>query len=290
MINRASGINKEIKNIVPVILAGGLGTRMRASSPKALANLLENPMIFYSISALLNTKKYFNTHRGGNYRVFIDKIGIVVGHSGELVKNYILKEKRFKIKRMSFDFITQEKYLGTGDAALKAVDTLNSYDDNAELLFLPCDMPLIGEDVFEDMIKFHLDNKNDLTVLSFSADNPYSYGRILKDKKGYVKEIIEENELANFPESVKKTNEVNSGVYAVKLGCLKRLIKLIKPDNIKKEYYLTDIAKIFFKNGLRVMPFNSFKKDEFIGVNSKPDLLNAQSLMQKRVISKVNRQ
>lgn len=279
--------NKEIKNIVPIILAGGLGTRMSTGSPKALSNLSENPMIFYSISALLGARKAFNMDRGYKYRTILSKIGIVIGHKGELVKNYVLKEKRFKAKGVSFDFTMQEECLGTGDAALKALDMLDSYNDNTELLFLPCDMPLIETETFKDVIKFHLDNKNDLTTLSFLTDNPYSYGRILKDKKGYVKEIIEENELVNYPESVKKINEVNSGVYVVKLGYLKRLIKLIKPDNVKQEYYFTDIAKIFFKDGLKVVPFNSFKKDEFIGVNSKSDLLNAQDLMQKKVIQRL---
>lgn len=279
--------NQVIKNIIPIILAGGLGTRMKSENPKALSYLLENHLIFYPIEALLDARRYFNLHRGGEYRVFIDKIGVVMGYKGELIKEYLLKEKRFKENKISFDFAVQEKYLGTGDAALKALDMLNVYDDDTELLFLPCDMPLIEADTFKDLIKFHLDGGNDLTVLSFSADDPYSYGRILRDKKGYIGKIVEENELAEYPESVGKINEVNSGVYVVKLGYIRKLIGLIKPDNMKKEYYLTDIAEIFVNNNLKVMPFKSPKKDEFIGVNSRADLLNAQGFMQKRVVKKL---
>ena len=279
-------MNKEIKNIVPIILAGGLGTRMKSEDPKALSPLLENPLIFYTVEALINTRRTFNTHRGYKYRIIIDKIGIVIGHKGELVKQYVLKEKRFKVKGLSLDFATQEKYLGTGDAALKALEMFASYNNNDEihLLILPCDMPLIEAKTVECLIKFHLDNESDLTVLSVEVENPYSYGRILKDKNGYVKEIIEENELKGYSEELAKIKEINSGIYAVKLKHLKRLIKKIKPNNLKKEYYLTDIIHIFFEEGLKTMCYKSFAKDEFIGVNSRLDLLNAQRLLQKRVV------
>ena len=109
-------MNKEIKNISVAVLAGGLGTRMKSEEPKALSALLENPLIFYTVEALINTRRAFNIYRGYKHRVIIGKIGIVIGHKGESVKNYILKEKRFKVKGVLFDFAEQEKYLGTGDA------------------------------------------------------------------------------------------------------------------------------------------------------------------------------
>ncbi len=280
-------MNKEIKNISVAVLAGGLGTRMKSDEPKALSALLENPLIFYAVEALINTRRAFNVYRGYKNRVIIDKIGIVIGYKGESVKNYILKEKRFKVKGVLFDFAEQKRYLGTGDAALKASDMFTPADDESSLLILPCDMPLIEAKTFEDLIKFHLDNENDLTVLSVKAENPYSYGRILKDKNGHVKEIVEENELANYPKSVGEIKEINSGVYVVKLNHLKRLIKKIKPDNLKKEYYFTDIVKIFFENGLKTVCYTSFHKDEFIGVNSKLDLLDAQKALQKRVLRRL---
>ena len=280
-------MKKDIKNISVAVLAGGLGTRMKSGEPKALSALLENPLIFYGVEALINTRKAFNVYRGYKHRVIINKIGIVIGHKGELVKNYILKEKRFKAKGVLFDFAEQKKYLGTGDAVLKALDMFPATDDESSLLILPCDMPLIETKTFEDLIKFHLDNENDLTVLSVKVENPYSYGRILKDKKGHVKEIVEENELVNYPENVREIKEINSGVYVVKLNHIKRLIKKIKPDNLKKEYYFTDIVNIFFEDGLKTMCYNSFNKDEFIGVNSKPDLLDAQKMLQKRVLRRL---
>ena len=280
-------MNKEIKNISVAVLAGGLGTRMKSEEPKALSALLENPLIFYTVEALINTRKAFNVYRGYKHRVIIDKIGIVIGYKGESVKNYILKEKRFKVKGVLFDFAEQEKYLGTGDAALKALNMFTSAAGESSLLILPCDMPLIETKTFEDLIKFHLDNENDLTVLSVKAENPYSYGRILKDKNGHVKEIVEENELANYPKNIGEIKEINSGVYVIKLNHLKRLIKKIKPDNLKKEYYFTDIVNIFFENGLKTMCYTSFHKDEFIGVNSKLDLLDAQKALQKRVLRRL---
>ena len=277
--------NKKIKNIGAVLLAGGMGTRMKSENPKALSDLLENPLIFYTVKSLMDAGKKFNVGRGiSKRRVLFDKIGTVTGHKGELVRNYLLKEKRFKKKGLSLDFCVQEKYLGTGDAAKKALDMFPEDAKEEDIIILPCDMPLIKPETFIETIKFHLDNDNDLTVLSVEVENPYSYGRILTDKKGYAEKIVEEKELCDYPPEVSLIKEINSGVYIVKLNLLRKFIGRIKPNNRKKEYYLTDIVDIFYKAGLKTVCYKSCNAKEFTGVNSKIDLMNAQKILQKRLI------
>ncbi len=277
--------NKKIKNIGAVLLAGGMGTRMKSEDPKALSGLLENPLIFYTIKSLIDAGKEFNVRRGiSKYGVFLDKIGTVIGHKGELVKNYVLKEKRFKRKGLFLDFSVQERYLGTGDAAKKALDMFPEDAEEEDIIILPCDMPLIKPETFIETIKFHLDNDNDLTVLSVEVENPYSYGRILTDKKGYVEKIVEEKELCDYPPDTALIKEINSGVYIIKLNLLRKFIGRIKPNNRKKEYYLTDIVDIFYNAGLKTVCYKSCNAEEFTGVNSKIDLMNAQKILQKRLI------
>ena len=277
--------NEKIKRIGAVLLAGGLGTRMKSEEPKALSGLLENPLIFYSVKSLIDAGKEFNVRRGtGKYGVFLDKIGTVIGHKGELVKNYVSKEKRFKRKGLSLDFSVQERYLGTGDAAKKALDMFPKGADETDIIILPCDMPLIKPETLIETIKFHFDSCNDLTVLSVEAENPYSYGRILTDKKGYVEKIVEEKELRDYPPDTALIKEINSGVYIIKLNLLRKFIGRIKPDNRKKEYYLTDIVGIFYNEGLKTACYKSCRPEEFAGVNSKADLMNAQRILQKRLI------
>ena len=277
--------NKKIKNIGAVLLAGGMGTRMKSENPKALSGLLENPLIFYTVKSLMDAGKEFNVRRGiSKNRVLLDKIGTVIGHKGELVRNYLLKEKRFKKKGLSLDFCVQEKYLGTGDAAKKALDMFPKDAKEEDIIILPCDMPLIKPETFIETIKFHLDNDNDLTVLSVEVENPYSYGRILTDKKGYAEKIVEEKELCDYPTEISLIKEINSGVYLIKLNLLRKFIDRIKPNNRKKEYYLTDIVDIFYKAGLKTACYKSCNAKEFTGVNSKIDLMNAQKILQKRLI------
>ncbi len=298
---------KPHRNIGAVILAGGLGTRMQSEIPKALAGLLENPLIFYPFMSVTGARKEFNGRAGlCPYRVFLNKIITVIGYHGELVKKYILNEERFKKKGFSLEFAVQEKYLGTGDAVKKAVSLFSekksrrdtkgaSAAENAggicgqvpetDILILPCDMPLMKYETLVRAIKFHLENDNDLTVLSSIAEDPYSYGRILRDEKGFAEKIIEEKELCDYPPETAGIREINSGVYIVKLNLLKRFIGRIKPENRKKEYYFTDIVNIFYKAGLKTLCWTSENSEEFAGVNSKTDLFNAQKVLQKRLIN-----
>ncbi|MHB1661572.1 MAG: bifunctional UDP-N-acetylglucosamine diphosphorylase/glucosamine-1-phosphate N-acetyltransferase GlmU [bacterium] len=267
---------KKIKNIGAVVLAGGLGTRMKSDDPKALADLLENPLIFYTIESLINA--------GNEQGILLNKIGTVIGHKGELVKKYILEEKRFKKKGLSLDFAVQKSYLGTGDAALKGLDMFPEDAKETDIIILPCDMPLIKPETYAEMIKFHSGGDNDITILSAETKIPYSYGRVLRDGKGFAEKIIEEKELCDYPPETAKINEINSGVYIVKLNSLRKFIKKIKPDNRKKEYYFTDLINIFYKAGLKAVCYKACASEDFSGVNSKLDLLNAQKLLQNRLI------
>ena len=275
---------KKIRNIGAIILAGGLGTRMKSENPKALSVLLENPLIFYAIKSLMLTEDKFNAGSIAETKVKLDKIVTVIGHKGDLVKNYIENEKRFKIKGLSFDFAVQEKYLGTGDAVKKGLEVFKDDAEETDVIILPCDMPLITDETFAETVKFHISNNADLTVLSVDAKNPYSYGRILRDKKDCVKKIIEEKELCDYPQKTALIKEINSGVYVVRLNLLKQFINNIKPDNRKKEFYFTDIVDIFYRAGLQTLCFKTGDEEECAGVNSKYDLLNAQKIMQKRLI------
>ncbi|MHB1679835.1 MAG: bifunctional UDP-N-acetylglucosamine diphosphorylase/glucosamine-1-phosphate N-acetyltransferase GlmU [bacterium] len=393
-------INKTNKtnNYTAVILAGGLGIRMRSDTPKGLVPILEKPMIYYIISELLKINdstginninnsgmplpsdkrmisadninnsccidridkidnKYNNNSTG-----IIDRIIIVIGHKGEQIKDYIQNEHFFKNCGITIDFAVQDKYLGTGDAAkqaaklLKSISKNNSNSKNSEysaknnngtinnnkannsainddgktnssaknneitnnndniinndiilndiinhdaitnggnagnILILPCDTPLITKDTLYKLIKFHNESDDDLTILSFETENPFSYGRILKDDKNFVKSIIEQQEIAKHPDNnaLQNIKEVNSAIYAVKLKHFINFIDFVDNNNSKKEYYLTDIISIFYSQSLKVQSFigvNDYNKYELTGVNSKIELMQCSGLMQKRIIN-----
>ena len=281
----------KVKNLGVIILAGGLGTRMKSENPKALSGLLENPLIFYAIKSLIDAGERFNREsldeygeNFGGIKAKLDRIITVIGHKGDLVRQYIENEARFKAKNILFDFAVQEQYLGTGDAVKKGLEIFKDDEKETDVIILPCDMPLITDETFAETVKFHISNNADLTVMSVDVKNPYSYGRILRDKNGRVEKIIEEKELCDYPKKTAIIKEINSGVYIVKLNLLKQFINEIKPNNRKKEFYFTDIVDIFYGAGLKTLCFKAGDEEECAGVNSKYDLLNAQKIMQKRLI------
>ncbi len=281
----------QVKNLGVIILAGGLGTRMKSENPKALSGLLENPLIFYAIKSLIDAGERFNREsldeygeNFGGIKAKLDRIITVIGHKGDLVRQYIENEARFKAKNILFDFAVQEQYLGTGDAVKKGLEIFKDDEKETDVIILPCDMPLITDETFAETVKFHISNNADLTVMSVDVKNPYSYGRILRDKNGRVEKIIEEKELCDYPKKTALIKEINSGVYIVKLNLLKQFINEIKPNNRKKEFYFTDIVDIFYGAGLKTLCFKAGDEEECAGVNSKYDLLNAQKIMQKRLI------
>ncbi len=273
--------------ITAVILAGGLGTRMLSDisdNPKALMPILEKPMIYYVISAVLKIKE---DKRNKNK---IDRIIVVIGHKGERVKDYILNENDKAFSESRIDFVVQKEYAGTADAARQVLPLLGpAGKDDGDILILPCDTPLITYQTLKGFAEFHSATFNDLSILSFKTKDPFSYGRLLKDDNGFVKAIVEEKELVNYSgTSIRSIKDVNAGIYLVKKDHFKELVGLIQPDNLKKEYYLTDLAGIFYQHGLKVKCYCFMEgQEELMGVNSWIELLTARQIMQKRFICKM---
>jgi bifunctional UDP-N-acetylglucosamine pyrophosphorylase/glucosamine-1-phosphate N-acetyltransferase len=336
--------NRSNFNYTAVILAGGLGTRMRSEIPKGLMPILEKPMIYYIIAELLKlngtsilevaseaedssclsilpassartaiiTAETGTAAASSGVRKVLSRIIIVIGHKGEDIKDYIERENAFKNCGIAIDFAIQDKYLGTGDAAKQAAILIKNtgYDEVVQnVLILPCDTPLITKNTLFKLIKFHDDFNDDLTVLSFETENPFSYGRVLKDGNNFVKKILEQQEIdaqmKNDTNNINKINnlnhptdanylngirEVNSGIYAIRLNHFINFINLIDNDNSKKEYYLTDIVSIFYNNSLKVQSFigaagYEHAQNELMGVNSKIEMVKCSGLMQKRIIN-----
>ena len=170
----------KVKNLGVIILAGGLGTRMKSENPKALSGLLENPLIFYAIKSLIDAGERFNRESFDEYgenfggiKAKLDRIITVIGHKGDLVRQYIENEARFKAKNILFDFAVQEQYLGTGDAVKKGLEVFKDDEKETDVIILPCDMPLITDETFAETVKFHISNNADLTVMSVDVKNPY---------------------------------------------------------------------------------------------------------------------
>jgi len=243
-------------NINAIILAAGLGTRMKSDIPKVLHPLLGKPIISHIIKTLEGVDR-------------ISRKIVVISRHTEAVRE-VLSGK-------DIVFAVQTDLLGTADAlkdGLKSADT--KFD---HIIVLAGDAPLITQNTINTLIDTHIREKNDITIQSFIAPDPTSYGRIEKDVSGAVIAIIEEKDADDKQRDI---TEVNSGIYLFSAKAITHL-KQIKVNPIKGEYYLTDIVSICHDKGLKVEAACSDTMDEFIGINTRFDLLTAQKALQWRI-------
>ena len=199
-----------------LILAAGKGTRMRTELPKCAFPILGKPMIEYIVENIEKTD--------------IDEIIAIVGHKKEVIQG-ILKDR--------VQYAIQEQILGTGHAVLSAAPLLEGKEGTT--FILPGDMPLMEYPLMDKLMRAHEEMGNDLTVVTMVMEYPKGYGRIVRDEYGTVKGIVEENDCT---ESEKQIKEVNSSVYIVNNKALFETLKLIKKNERKGEYYLTDIVAL----------------------------------------------
>ncbi|HWR59126.1 MAG TPA: NTP transferase domain-containing protein [Thermodesulfovibrionales bacterium] len=238
-------------NLSCVILAAGLGKRMKSSLPKVLHRVCGTPML----QSVINTT-------GG---LKPDKLIVVVGEQMELIKR--------TVKGEGVIYAFQETPRGTGHALRSAIPALNGF--KGIVLVVNGDTPLLGGETLRKFLKLHVKDKNAISVLSFRAGNPDNYGRIVRDASGRVVSIIEHKDADSLG---KKIPEVNSGVYAINHDAL-RLLDEIKINAAKGEYYLTDIIARASKKGLKIAAYCMGTEEEFMGVNTREELHRASMLV-----------
>ncbi|KGI55986.1 bifunctional UDP-N-acetylglucosamine diphosphorylase/glucosamine-1-phosphate N-acetyltransferase GlmU [Campylobacter sp. MIT 97-5078] len=240
-------------SISVVILAAGLGTRMKSNKAKVLQSLSGKAMIFHIL------KQAF---------AISDDISVVLFHQKELIKEEICKD--FENVR----FFTQdlEHYPGTAGA-------LKSYTPKYERLLVLCgDMPLITQKSLEKM----RDLKADFGVAVFESKEPKNYGRVVL-KNDEVQKIVE---FKDASENEKQISICNSGVYVIKSEILAQVLPQISNQNAAKEYYLTDA--IALAKSLNASVKACFVDElEFMGVNDKFELSVAETLLQERIKKKL---
>src|SRR3990172_9120445 len=158
--------------IAAIILAAGLGKRMKSDIPKVLHPVAGRPMLFYPVEVVKS--------------LGIDKVVVIVGHKAEEVIN-TLEEVRSQEsgvrsqKKFQIQFVKQEPQLGTGHAVLCAEDSLKSWKGN--ILILSGDVPLITRETILGLLDLHAKKKASISFISAIVENPSGYGRVVRDKK-----------------------------------------------------------------------------------------------------------
>lgn len=241
--------------VAVIILAAGMGTRMKSSKPKVLHEILGKPMVMYVV-------KTANKVAGSN-------VILVVGNQAEKVREVLSKN-------YELIFASQEKQLGTGHAVLCALPYVPEYIE--QVVILCGDVPLLSSNTVLRLLDDHIRKKRDVTLLAVEVDNPEGYGRVLFDKKMDLLEIVEE---ADTSEEQKKIKIINTGIYCVEKKFLIDSLYKIKSNNAQGEYYLTDIIKIGYLGKKVVGVMVGTDCEEVVGVNNDEELIAAENIMRK---------
>ena len=244
-----------------IILAAGQGLRMSSDVPKVFHCIGNYPMIYHVLDLSLKFKPITTT--------------LVVSKKLDIFKDSLVK--RYK----NITFQNQIKPLGTADAVTSALKNKKIFKSDTALI-LYGDTPLISFDTLNRALKEFKKKKIDLSVISMIVNNVNnSYGKlILKEEK--LEKIVEKSELGKNQSNI---NLCNSGIMIIKTNYLIEQLKKIKNQNLKNEFFLTDLVEIFNKENYKVSYFNS-KNGEAMGVNDKSDLAKLEKQFQNNMREK----
>jgi UDP-N-acetylglucosamine diphosphorylase/glucosamine-1-phosphate N-acetyltransferase len=241
------------KNVAVIILAAGMGTRMKSDKAKVLHEVQKQPMILYVVETARKI--------AGN------NVIVVIGHQAQAVRaalsNYV-----------GLLFAIQEEQLGTAHAVLCAVPKIPKHCEHIIILY--GDVPLIQLETITEFIDDHMHARRDVSLLAVELGNPTGYGRILLDDSKQISAIIEETD-AN-PEQ-KQIKLINTGIYCIDKTFLLDALPQIRPNNAQGELYLTDIMSVGYQQNRNMGVMVGKNCQEIIGVNTIQDLKAVESIM-----------
>lgn len=193
----------------------------------------------------------------------------IVGHGAETVTESIGNQSEFAL---------QQEQLGTAHAVLQVEDLLK--DENGTTIVVCGDTPLIKSETYKALFEFHEQSASKATVLTTRLDNPFGYGRVVRDEDGNVEKIVEQKD-ANADEV--QINEINTGTYCFDNKTLFQALREVNNDNAQNEYYLTDVMEILKGQSEKISAYLTEDPDETIGINDRVALAEAEKLMKQRI-------
>ena len=238
-----------------VILAAGKGTRMRSKLPKVLHKVGGKAMLQHVLDA-------------ADAAGAAEKI-VIVGHGAELVESMVGEQGKI---------VLQAEQLGTGHAVMQTKDALAGFTGTAMIL---CgDTPLLDGEELKKFYEAHVQSGAAATVLTAYMDNPFGYGRIVRDVDGNVQGIVEEKDADAQQKLIK---EINTGIYCLECPLMFDVLATLTCDNAQGEYYLTKLNEA----GKKVGGVVTEDSDMVMGINSRRQLAEAESVMRVRILNKL---
>ncbi|HIW76766.1 MULTISPECIES: bifunctional UDP-N-acetylglucosamine diphosphorylase/glucosamine-1-phosphate N-acetyltransferase GlmU [Gordonibacter] len=238
-----------------IVLAAGAGTRMKSKKPKVVHEVLGKPLVRWVVDAARSAG--------------IERVVTVVGHEREQVEPLVAADT---------DVVVQPERRGTADAVAVCKDALADFDGS--LVVLSGDCPLITPDTVRRLVETREEANAAVVVLTMELDDPYGYGRIVRDQLGAVERIVEQKDATNAEAAIR---ECNSGFYCFDARALFDALAQVDDNNAQGEFYLTDVLEICRAAGRPVVALPTDKPAECLGVNSRAQLAEATRQAQARI-------
>lgn len=240
-----------------VVLAAGMGTRMKSKFPKVVHQAAGRPLVEHVLRAVAPLKP--------------EKTVVVVGHGADIVKE--------RLSDYDVTFVLQERIIGTGHALLQTESVFK--DLHSDILVLNGDGPLLKTETLRALVS-EQSGKPGMTLLTCKVSDPTGLGRIIRDAQGNIQSIVEEKD--TNPEQ-KKINEVNPGFYMFDKTVFDKAQHLGN-QNKSGEYYITDLPALYLKEGNAVRSILVEDEREVLGVNDRKHLAQIDKILQDRIRDK----
>ena len=260
----------KIPGLAVVVMAAGLGKRMRSKQTKVLHPVAGQAMVLYSIRIGL--------HVAG------ERVAVVVGHQADLVRQVIGRGTSGQGGDSPVAVVEQREQLGTGHAVLQSrpVFAVGKRGAPTHYLILNGDTPLLRETTVRELLRVHETERATVTILTAVLDDASGYGRIVRTQAAErgVSRVVEDRDADAEQQTIR---EVNVGTYVVDGEFLFNALEKLDPSNAQGEYYLTDIIRLASEQGRRVAAVVLENPDEGLGVNTRRQLAEAEQVVRQQI-------
>lgn len=248
-----------MKEMIAIVLAAGQGTRMYSGLPKVLHSVAGQPMIDHVLEAIQPLEP--------------QHIYVITGFMANEVEAHVGKRAIC---------VKQPKRLGTAHAVKQALPFIEDF--KGDVLITVGDAPLIKTETLRDLVKRRRAHQVAATVLTTEMANPTGYGRIVRNRDGTVRKIVEEKDTNTYEVAIQ---EINTGIYVFDNQKFIQALRKVGNKNAQKEYYLTDTIEILGRLGDEVEPVVAPDPSETMGINSRAELARAESYLRNRIAMSV---
>jgi bifunctional UDP-N-acetylglucosamine pyrophosphorylase/glucosamine-1-phosphate N-acetyltransferase len=260
------------RSLAIVVLAAGLGTRMRSARAKVLHRLAGRPLIAWVLDAARSLRP--------------DRLVVVVGHHAHEVEAACARSGtggtgEVAAVSAAAHFVRQAVQSGTGDAVRCAAPALAGLA--GDVLILYGDVPALRAETIAAFVASHRQAGAALSLLTACFPDPTGYGRIVRSPSGAIERIVEERDASP---SERRIREINPGIYCVAADFLLAAVGELAADNAQGEYYLTDIVGLARSQGRHVWSGMVEDPEEVIGINTRAELANMEARCRRSMVER----